>query len=190
LQDRFRVVGPAGSTARGANLQVIYGLSGSLAESNGFAGWRTEAQLSSVAYRDPILGIVLPQVSVLARNTTLIDLPEIPLPATFLTATTQPGHTSFFLFNTDIDLRWGLSAFVNGDQQLAGSAAARLAQSAVWLGITARDDQGEIIEGLQIISESGTNWLNAATVPEPALLWLGLPAACALVLCRYQRRLS
>jgi hypothetical protein len=192
LDDTFTVARPAGSSEFGVNLAFSIGVTGSLSESNGFAGWRVEGMFSAPAYRDATFTIVQPEVVVFARDTTLIDpFPggDTPLPAFLTSATNRPGTTSYFLYDSPIDLRWlvRVNAGLGGNSSLPGSAAAALGSSAYWLGITATDSQGAIIENLQITSESGTNWMNAAAVPEPALLWLWLPAAGALALSRCRR---
>ncbi len=195
VDDTFTVLRPAGNTDYGVSLSFSIGVTGLLSESNGFAGWHVDARFRSPAYRDPSFTIVRPEVAVLAHDTTLIDPGpggDTPLPATLTSATTGSGTTSVFLYDVPIDLHWvsRVNADHGGDFDLPGSAAAALGNSAFWLGITARDLQGAIIEDLQISSPSGTNWMNAATVPEPALLWLWLPAAGAIALRRYRRCLG
>lgn len=73
-------------------------------------------------------------------------------------------------FNTPIDLVWYLNVGGGPALRSDGSFSANLARSALWGGITLLDAEGQPIEGIQLVSGSDINWLEAyaAPVPEPA----------------------
>jgi hypothetical protein len=189
--DTFTILPPLGSTDLGANLSFSFAMSGSLFQSNALAFWDAEGQWSAPAYRDPTRGIVQPFLTISAGGQSSHSAGNIgtPLPVTLTSAPTGANATTYFLYNQPIDFRWILLANLgHGPSGVPGSAFTDLGNSAVWLGITARDADGALIEGLQITSASGENWLAAGVVPEPTAFWLSAVALAALVGARHAVR--
>ncbi|MCL4778394.1 MAG: hypothetical protein KJ054_12905 [Gammaproteobacteria bacterium] len=182
--DSFTLLAPLGSTGFGAHLSFSVGYSGSLVAFNGAALWAGSAELSSAAYRDGSFSIVRPVVGfdVEGRQDSTTGSTGTGLPAMLTGGPTgAPGTTDFFLFGVPIDLRWIVQTAIDLKSG-AGSADADLSQTAVWLGITARDAQGALIEGIRITtSASGQNWLlPAEPVPLPATASLLLTGFAAI----------
>jgi hypothetical protein len=189
--DTFTIMPPLGSTDLGANLSFSFAMSGSLFQSNALSFWSAEGQWSAPAYRDDTFGIVQPFLTISAGGQSSHSAGNIgtPLPVTLTSAPTGANATTFFLYNQPIDFRWILLANLgHGPSGVPGSAFTDLGNSAVWLGITARDADGALIEGLQITSASGENWLAAGVVPEPASFWLSAVALAAIVGARHAVR--
>lgn len=182
------LTGPgSGPTDYRVDLTFSIQLSGSVSQSGGTTLWNVEASMRGNLYRDANRLMVQPGIGVDAQA---LDPGAIPVPSLPLTlrSSIEPGPnnpTSLFLYGEPIDLSWWVAVQADGNRQRAGDdsgfARADLSHTAVWLGITARDEQGQIIEGLQITSASGLNWLDPPTlVPEPAtagLLMTALGAA-------------
>ncbi|MCL4791795.1 MAG: hypothetical protein KJ040_07055 [Gammaproteobacteria bacterium] len=183
---------PAGSPDYGASLTFDILLTGQLSQVNGMARWFTEAELRAPLYRGPNFTLVQPiiRIDVEGRVDSGVGASGVSLPA--MLSAQHPGSantTDLFLYDTPIDLDWrifvGVDGYRPGTTGVAGSAAANLGNTALWLGITARDSQGQIIEGLQFTSESGHNW--ATAVPLPPTIWMLLTAIGAAVGWRARR---
>ncbi|MEZ5566644.1 MAG: VPLPA-CTERM sorting domain-containing protein [Gammaproteobacteria bacterium] len=194
--DRINMERPAGNTDLGASLTFSITLSGSLAETNGFANWLLqEASFQAPLYRDATFALVQPLIRIEPVDGAVDgDFgsrgQSLPVTLTAARPATVSNATDFFLFDVPYDMRWRFAVNANGNPAgpgQAGSAAANLGNTIVWLGITARDSQGNIIEGLQFTSESGYDWARAAVVPLPASAWL-LVTALGAVGLRAARR--
>lgn len=182
--DSFTLAAPPGSNLTGAFLSFSMALSGSLTASNGAALWFASGELSAPAYRDANFMIVIPRITIGAngRRDATTGSMGTALPVTLTSAAGAPGTTNAFNFGVPIDLRVTLRAAIDAQGSgSGGSASANLSDTIVWLGITARDSQGAVIEGLQITSASGQNWLEpAVVVPLPPTAWLLLTSVGAL----------
>lgn len=88
----------------------------------------------------------------------------------------------FWYLRTDIDDR---------DTPLTspGSASGNFYNTATWLGITARDSDGNLIDDLTVVGASGYDWYvgESSVVPLPASAWL-LLSGIALLGSRLRRR--
>jgi len=182
---------PPGAAVVGAYLTANISVSGALAQSNGEVNWRSTALLSAPAYRSLGFEIVQPrsEADFTGRESATFGTSGPPLPTTFSTTTpTIPGFTGFFLVGEPVSVRLTFSATTGCfDCSSAGFARARLEDTLVWLGITARDEHGNIIEGLSFVSASGIDWGKPpAVIPLPASAWLLLSALGALA--GYARR--
>ena len=94
-------------------------------------------------------------------------------------------------FNTPIRIDWILGADAspnppNFDEQ-PGTAAARLDQTAGWLGIDFLDGSLQPFDGVELFSEGGYDWSTATVVPLPGAAWLMLSALGVLAGCRRRR---
>jgi hypothetical protein len=192
VSDSFIPVRPAGSSDYLVDLSFSIGLSGFLAQSNGTAFWQTEARLTGIAYRDSTFTVVSPHISLYAygRNP---GVPGTSLPVTLSSAVPSPSTnlTQNFVYGEPVQLFWSVMVWANGSGagENAGYATADLSQTALWLGITGRDQQGQIIEGLTFQSESGANWgVPPVVIPLPAGIWLLLTGLGALVTRRVASR--
>jgi hypothetical protein len=186
--DTITMQRPAGIADYGATLSIQVMISGSLNQSNGAANWvLSELSLQALPYRAPGFVLVSPVISIdslsgLSSGSFPPSGQSLPVTVT-ATKPASASATDIFLYDVPIDFRWRLLVSANGNPAAAGQsgfAEADLGNTAVWLGITARDLQGNIIEDLQFTSESGVNWANAAVVPAPAPVWLLLSALGAL----------
>lgn len=202
VQDNFIVQKPLTGPGSGpgeyrVDLSFTIGLSGWLTQTNGTARWLAEARLSADAYRDHNFSIVQPSISVDAFDTNPYAIPNPSLPLTLTSAIDYGADTSRFRYGVPIDLMWEVRVLadsynylVHSNTAAAGSASADLLGTAVWVGITARDELGQVIEDLTITSASGLNWANPpAPVPLPASAWLLMTALGAVGL-RASRRTS
>lgn len=91
-----------------------------------------------------------------------------------------------FVWGTPVILELGLGAGVGANSIVAGNFAAAsvdMGNSLVWLGASLQTLDGTPLDGGMITSLSGTDWSQAAAVPEPWILSLLGPGA-ALVLRR------
>ncbi len=100
--------------------------------------------------------------------------------------------TASFERETPIELFWFLRTDIddrNTPITTPGSGSGNFYNTATWLGITARDAEGNIVEGLEGIGASGYDWQTgeANPVPLPASAWL-LLTGLGLVAARCRRR--
>lgn len=194
LTDTFILtsIAPPGAGVVGAYLSASLSVSGALAQSNGEATWRSTALLSAPVYRSSGFAIVQPwsEADVTGRESATFGPAGPPLPTTFSTTTPALSqYTGFFLVGEPVSVRLTFGATAGCfDCSSAGFARASLEDTLVWLGITARDENGNIIEGLSFISESGIDWGNPpAVIPLPGAAWLLLSALGAIMVLRDRR---
>lgn len=183
---------PAGNTDFGATLTVDILMTGALSTAGGMARWFTEAELRTGFYRGPNFALIQSIIRIddftnFGRVDATFGTSGLSLPVTVSSqALGFSNTTDVFPFDAPMDLDWRLYVTASGlGSNSAGSATANLGNTALWLGITARDSQGQIIQGLQFTSESGHNW--ATAVPLPPTLWMLLTAIGAAVGWRARR---
>lgn len=193
--DRIIMERPAGNTDIGASLTFSIALSGSLAETNGYASWLLqEAVFQAPLYRGPGFTMLQPLVRIEPVDGAVDGRfgsrgQSLPVTLSAIAPASYSNSTDVFLFDVPFDMRSRFAVYANGNPAApgeAGSAAANLGNTIAWLGITARDSQGNIIEGLQFTAESGHDWGKAAVVPLPATAWL-LVTALGVVGLRARR---
>lgn len=105
------------------------------------------------------------------------------------------GSVPVFQPGIPIELFWNFRVDISDSDTplgVAGSASADFYNTATWLGITASSTEGEPIDGVEIITESGYDWMAGTpvtAVPLPAGGWLLLTGVAALpVMVRGRRR--
>jgi hypothetical protein len=173
---------PPGGNQFAAALSVTIGVSDSLAQSGGSAGWTAGAELQSSLYFAPFAGFVQPRIGGRASGSesAAFGSSGTGLPATFITGI-LPGTTDVFLFNTPIFLWFSCGASADSNASGGGFARANLEDTILWLGIVARDADGNIIEGVTFNSTGGFDWGSPpAVIPVPASGWL-LLSGCAVI---------
>ncbi len=195
LTDTFILTAPPGSSVFLARLSATISVSGSVAQSGGGASWRSTALLSASPYRGPAFSLVTPwsEADVSGSESAAFGSSGASLPTTFTTTTPgiTPGYTDVFIVGQPVAVRLTFSASAGCVTTCtsAGFARTSLEDTLIWLGITARDENGDIIEGLTFVSESGIDWGNPpAAVPLPATGWL-LLAGVGAIAARARRRL-
>lgn len=173
VEDRFTIIDPSGMHA-GGNITVRVGSSGFWHEDGGSLQFTLQAGICGV-------GFVCPEIYAQGAVTDGVESGFSPFQI-------FSSNTVFVPFNQQLGV--GMFFSVSGGRQTnnPGSFIADFFSTVSWGGLEIVDDNGQPITGLEIVSASGVNWLNAAPIstPDPGVVWLLATAAGALALRRYR----
>ncbi len=109
--------------------------------------------------------------------------------STYLSSSSYLNPPVFFERDVPIEVFWVLYTTISDRNTPLGSpggASADFFRTATWLGITARDADGNIVEGLEYVGASDYDWMagEPAPVPLPPTGWLVLTGLAAVAAAR------